>query len=76
MRIITSLILVTIIFGLTACSSPAKKYAEKVGCREGEATVIADHASPIHETYTVECKGRKYRCTETPVGETCNQIKK
>ena len=66
-----SLILLVTLVTLVGCASPAKRYAEKVGCTESQATVIKQHGSPFHETYSVECKGNNYTCTETPVGESC-----
>lgn len=69
------LVISTFAIMIAGCSSPAKKFAEKVGCKEDEATVIAEHSSPIHETYSVECRGKSYVCTESPVGSNCKQRK-
>jgi uncharacterized protein YceK len=68
-----SLILLVALVTLGGCASAAQKYAEKVGCTESQATVIKEHSSPLHETYTVECKGNTYTCTETPIVDSCTK---
>lgn len=54
------------------CATNTKKYADKVGCK-GDANVVEDSSSPLHETYLVECNGKSYRCTETPLGSRCSK---
>lgn len=76
MKFITLIILA---FAFSSCStSPKAKYAEKVGCTADEATVIQDSsAALVYERYTVECKGKTYKCTETALGtSSCSQEKK
>lgn len=67
------LILVLALFTLVGCQSTAAKYAERVGCKESEATVMKEHGSAFHETYTVECKGKTFSCSETAFGEKCTK---
>jgi hypothetical protein len=71
--------LLLLAFAISSCASnPKAKYAEKVGCTEEEATVIQDSsAALVYESYTVQCKGKTYKCTETALGTSnCSQQKK